>query len=257
MAELRRSRDDNQVVRLNRLVIRLCKLAVCGAAVLSAYPSSPRASDRETAIRAMISTAWEDATATWQSLLGEEFYRADAPTINFVPAVKAAHCYGLYIGAGPVYCSGNATVFVSIASMNELDQQFPAVGDAGLAFLVAHELGHHVQNKLGRFRILNQMARNNIYRQREFALRFELEADCLAGVWASKSPRFAATANARAEIVASLDAIGDDKILAAAGTPVDPAKFTHGSSEQRVRWFRQGLDSGDIEACNVLQAKDF
>lgn len=205
----------------------------------------------------MIASAWEDANITWQSILGDAFFRDDAPQINFVPAVRASHCYGLYIGTGPVYCSGNATVFVSVASMSDLHDRLPAVGDAGLAFLVAHELGHHVQNKLGRFRILNMMAATDMARSREFALRFELEADCLAGIWASKSPKFAATANARAEIVASLEAIGDDKVLASAGTPVDPAKFTHGSSEQRVRWFKQGLDHGDIEACNVLQAPAF
>ena len=188
MAVLRRSRDDNRVVRLNRLVNRLCKLAVCGVAVLAAFPSAPHASDREAEIQAMISTAWDDATATWQSLLGEAFYRADAPKINFVSAVKAAHCYGLYIGTGPVYCSGNATVFVSIASMNELDQKFPDVGDAGLAFLVAHELGHHVQNKLGRFRILNQMARTNISRQREFALRFRVGSRLLGRYLGQQKP---------------------------------------------------------------------
>lgn len=213
--------------------------------------------DREAQIQSMISAAWDDATATWQGLLGDSAYRSDPPKINFVSTVRASHCYGLYIGTGPVYCSGNTTIFVSIASMTDLEKRIPGVGNAGLAFLVAHELGHHIQKMMGRFRILNQLLRNDATRQQELALRFELEADCLAGIWASKSPRFAAADNARAEILASLDAIGDDKILAAAGATIDPAKFTHGSSEQRVRWFRQGLERGDVAACNVLQAETF
>lgn len=243
---------------MTRLLKCFLTLASCvAAAVPSAIMAADGTATRQAEIQAMISAAWDDANATWQSLLGEASYRDDAPQINFVPAVRASHCYGLYIGTGPVYCSGNATVFVSVASMSDLHDRLPAVGDAGLAFLVAHELGHHIQNKLGRFRILNMMAVANMARSREFALRFELEADCLAGIWASKSPKFAASANARAEIEASLEAIGDDKVLAAAGTPVDPAKFTHGSSEQRVRWFKLGLDRGNIEACNVLQASSF
>ena len=135
-----------------------------------------------------------------------------------MPAVRASHCYGLYIGAGPVYCSGNTTVFVSVASMDDLAQKIPAVGDAGLAFLVAHELGHHIQKLTGRFRVLNALIRNNPSAQRKLALRFELEADCLAGVWASKSPKFAATEGARATMLTSLDAIGDDRVLANAVT---------------------------------------
>lgn len=201
--------------------------------------------------------AWDDATAAWQTLLGAAVYRADAPKINFVSAVKAAHCYGLYIGSGPVYCSGNATVFVSTASLADLERRVPAASGAGLAFLVAHELGHHIQNRLGRFRVLNQLVRADPASSRVLALRFELEADCLAGVWASKSPKLAATEAARASIVASLDALGDDKILATAKVAVDPTRFTHGSSRQRIAWFQRGLQHGTVEACNALQAGDF
>jgi uncharacterized protein len=207
-------------------------------------------------IQAMISDAWMDATLTWKELLGPSVYRDNAPQINFVPAVRASHCYGLYISPGPVYCSGNTTVFVSIASMEELRQKVPAVGDAGLAFLVAHELGHHVQKVTGRFGVFGTLARLHPGRYRQLALRFELEADCLAGVWASKSPKFAATDGARAAMVASLDAIGDDKMLASSGAAVDPAAFTHGSSAQRVKWFNAGLNGGLVEACHVLEAPD-
>lgn len=242
---------------MNRLVDRPWKLVICVAAFVAAHPVAPNAGDREAEIQASVTAAWDDATATWQAVLGSDVYRADAPKINFVSAVKAAHCYGLYIGTGPVYCSGNTTVFVSIASIAELEKRVPAVSGAGLGFLVAHELGHHIQNRLGRFRLLNQLVRNDPARSREFALRFELEADCFAGVWASNSPKLAATEDARAAIIASLDALGDDKILAASGVVVDPLRFTHGSSRQRVSWFRRGLEQGAVADCNVMRAEEF
>lgn len=208
-------------------------------------------------IKAMLSDAWADATATWSNLLGERIFQSDVPQLNFVPAVRASHCYGLYISAGPVYCSGNTTVFVSVTNMEDLARRLPGVGDAGLAFLVAHELGHHVQKINGRFRTLAALVRATPYHQRELALRFELEADCLAGVWASKSPKFAASEGARAAMIASLDAIGDDRIQTATGGKVDPSAYTHGTSAQRVRWFKEGLDRGNAEACDVLSANMF
>ncbi|MEQ1652358.1 MAG: neutral zinc metallopeptidase [Hyphomicrobium sp.] len=215
------------------------------------------ASEQSVRIKGMIADAWADATATWSGVLGDRIYQSDVPQINFVSAVRASHCYGLYISPGPVYCSGNTTVFVSVANMEDLAKRIPGIGDAGLAFLVAHELGHHVQKLTGRFRVLSALARATPYHQRELALRFELEADCLAGVWASKSPKFAASEGSRAAMIASLDAIGDDRILASPGGTVDPARFTHGSSEQRVRWFKEGLDRGTVDACDVLSANIF
>lgn len=227
--------------------------AFCAVAVFS---SSVRALEQPapSRIQTMISEAWADATETWSALLGARVYQSDVPQINFVPAVRASHCYGLYIGAGPVYCSGNTTVFVSVASMEDLARKIPGIGDAGLAFLVAHELGHHIQKLTGRFRVLNALVRSNPHGHRKLAQRFELEADCLAGVWASKSPKFAATDGARAAMLTSLDAIGDDRILAPAGGAADPDNFTHGTSQQRIRWFKHGLERASIDACDVLGA---
>jgi uncharacterized protein len=236
--------------------------AFCALLATVAYVSSSRTFAEEATpqpspsrIQAMIAEAWTDATETWAKVLGERAYRADIPQINFVPAVRASHCYGLYIGAGPVYCSGNTTVFVSIAAMEDLARKIPAVGDAGLAFLVAHELGHHIQKVTGRFRTLNAMVRNNPNDFRKLTLRFELEADCLAGVWASNSPKFAASAATRAALLTALDAIGDDRIIGSNGAVADPNTFTHGTSAQRIKWFQHGLSANKAEACDVLGAE--
>ena len=140
------------------LALALCAgAAQCWAEDAGAQPAAQSAGQSK--IQEMISDAWIDATQTWKDLLGASVYRDNAPQINFVPAVRASHCYGLYISPGPVYCSGNTTVFVSVASMEELGKKVPAVGDAGLAFLVAHELGHHVQKVTGRFGVFGTLAR--------------------------------------------------------------------------------------------------
>lgn len=207
-------------------------------------------------IRKMITTAWDDASVTWDGILGSRLYEREPPQINFVPAVRASHCYGLYISAGPVYCFGNNTVFVSLDEMQRLDARITALGEPGLVFLVAHELGHHVQKITGRFRALQALIRSSPWLQRELSLRFELEADCLAGVWAGKSKAFAGSGAVRAGILASLDAIGDDKVQQTAASVPDPSTFTHGTSAQRTHWFKAGIEGGTPESCSVLEATE-
>lgn len=211
----------------------------------------------EFAMRTKIAAAWSDATAVWNQLLGERTYDSDIPQINFVKAIRPSHCYGLYVGTGPVYCSGNNTVFVSTEEMNRLSQRLGSSADAGMAFLVAHELGHHVQKITGRFRTLQAMARANPEHVRQLSMRFELEADCLAGVWAGNSPAFAKVETIRAGIFGTLDAIGDDKVRASEGKVADPDTFTHGSSEQRRKWYNVGLEQRTMAACSVLEAPNF
>jgi uncharacterized protein len=207
-------------------------------------------------IRKMIATAWDDASVTWDSILGSRLYEREPPQINFVTAVRASHCYGLYISAGPVYCFGNNTVFVSLDEMQRLDARITALGEPGLVFLVAHELGHHVQKITGRFRALQALVRSSPWLQRELSLRFELEADCLAGVWAGKSKAFEGSSAVRTGILASLDAIGDDKVQQSAASVPDPSTFTHGTSAQRTHWFKVGIEGGTPEACSVLEATE-
>lgn len=213
-----------------------------------------RGSAIEVRIRLNISEAWSDATATWHRILGDRIYDSDVPQLNFVPEVRAQHCYGLYVGAGPVYCTGNNTVFVSIAELRRVSAKAKSIGDVGLAFLVAHELGHHIQKMSGRFRLLSGLMQINPQLQRELALRFELEADCLAGVWAANSPRFAASQDFRSGVAAALDEIGDDKLQRSAAAPGTPLTLTHGTSAQRRHWFETGLGGRTPQVCNVLEA---
>lgn len=240
-------------------VLAAAVLAVSGAPA-DAHPGTGGARSATPApssddIRAQLTEAWGDATETWRRILGERQF-AEGPQINFVREIRPSHCYGLYINAGPVYCSGNSTVFVSLEEMGRLAGRFG--GDpAGLAFLVAHEFGHHVQKLTGRFRVLSSLVRSDPRLQRELSLRFELEADCLAGVWASNSSAFAANANVRRTMLSMIEAIGDDKVQATGAMTPDASAFTHGTSEQRMRWYRAGLEAGAVSACSVLEVENF
>lgn len=220
----------------------------------------PRLNDdaRAHRIQNVLSDFWSDAVQVWTTYFEARHVDPETPQINFVQSVKASHCYGLYVSAGPVYCFGNSTVFVSLAEMERLEARIPGLGEPGLAFLVAHEFGHHVQKVTDRFRLFTALTYNNISRQKELALRLELEADCLAGVWAGLSPKFSSSNTMRTDMLAALHAIGDDNI---GGVELDhaanPASYTHGSSEQRVRWFKAGLENPSIETCDVLGAAQF
>jgi uncharacterized protein len=211
----------------------------------------------ESQIRTVLADAWRDATLTWARVLGQRIYESELPQINFVQDIRPSHCYGLYVGTGPVYCSGNNTVFVSLSAMERLSVKIGADTPAGLAILVAHELGHHVQKITGRFRVLAGLARAEPRLMRELSLKFELEADCLAGVWARQSGGYASRPDVRDAMLDALSAIGDDRMQLAERGTIDEAAFTHGTSEQRLRWYNAGFDAGEKSICNVLESDDY
>lgn len=232
------------------------------AALIVPSPSRDRAQSGETAnashMRALVSNIWNDVNAVWQTMPAMGMGRGPVPHLNLVPKVSAAHCYGIYISSGPVYCTGNGTVFASLDELMRLANRLGAKADAGLAFLIAHEFGHHIQLVNGRFGIVRHKILEEPSRQREISLRFELEADCLAGVWAARSRTFAAGETTRSDIVASLDLMGDDTVQVAAFGAADPSTFWHGTSVQRAHWFMTGLHaSDDLEACSALTADRF
>lgn len=221
-----------------------------GNVAVAASPSDER-------LRSMLDEAWQDATATWHRVLGRRRFETDPPNIHFVPNIRPSHCYGLYVGTGPVYCSGNNTVFVSLAAMHKLALRIGRDDHKGLAILVAHELGHHVQKVTGRFRVLSAMVQAEPRMVRDLSVKFELEADCLAGVWAKQSGGFGARVDVLSEMRQSLAAIGDDRIQLAERGSVNPGDFTHGTSEQRTRWFNAGYRTGQLATCALLESDDF
>ncbi len=171
----------------------------------------------------------------------------------------ASACGYASSAVGPFYCPGDQQVYLDLSFFRELDQRFGAPGDFAQAYVVAHEIGHHVQNLLGvsdQVTAMQQRARSK-EEANELSVRLELQADCFAGVWASRAAQaghYSLDPGDLEEGLRAAAAIGDDKIQEQAQGFVVPESWTHGSSDMRVRWFRQGLQSGDPATCDTFKA---
>jgi uncharacterized protein len=205
-------------------------------------------------LRAIVARAWDDAIATWKRLMEQRAADIAMVNLRFVTRLAPNNCYGLYNGEGPAYCSGNRTVFVGTDAASRLMAQLGPEGEAGITFLIGHEIGHHIQNLQGRFQTLNIVLSRLPAARPELMRRFELEADCFAGVWIHSSQAWASSGSFRAELLGVLDGIGDDKILAREPRSEVQIRGIHGTSEQRRRWFLRGADHGDVKACNTFSA---
>ncbi len=160
---------------------------------------------------------------------------------------------------GPFYCPGDQKVYIDLGFYRDLRERFRAPGDFAQAYVIAHEVGHHVQNLLGIADEVNeQRGRVSEADANALSVRMELQADCLAGVWAHHAHR-ARQILEQGDVEEGLRAaaaIGDDRIQRQTQGTVVPESFTHGSSEQRVRWFRQGLESGAFSSCDTFAARN-
>lgn len=183
--------------------------------------------------------------------MGDRAPEVAAVTVRFVSHLAPNNCYGLYTGDGPAYCSGNRTVFVGTTFANNLMGKFGPQAEAGITFLIGHEIGHHIQNIYGRFHALGQAIYASPQNGPEYVRRFELQADCLAGVWVHDSPKWAGSDQFRADLLAVLSDIGDDKLMAGQPEAFVRRAGLHGTTEQRTRWFLRGAQSGDVEACDT------
>lgn len=158
---------------------------------------------------------------------------------------------------GPFYCPGDERVYIDLSFYDELRQRFRAPGDFAQAYVVAHEVGHHVQNLLGTSDRVTQMQRRaNEAQANQLSVRLELQADCYAGVWGYYAQRRGQLSPGDVEeALGAASAIGDDRLQMQSRGYVVPDSFTHGTSAQRVRWFRQGFDSGDLKQCDTFGAR--
>jgi uncharacterized protein len=189
-----------------------------------------------------MSLALDDTQAFWADALPEQLgteYR-DAKLVLFTDAVRTGGCGTASSATGPFYCPPDEKAYVDLSFFKELANRFDAPGDFARVYVLAHELGHHVQT-------ITDAPRGS---SNEDSVRFELQADCLAGVWAnSAQDRGMFEPGDLDEGLAAAAAVGDDRIQSQAGTDVNPETWTHGSSEQRVAAFRTGFHSGDARRC--------
>ncbi|MCZ2152926.1 MAG: zinc metallopeptidase [Bryobacterales bacterium] len=202
-----------------------------------------------------VSFVLDDTENVWTKILSAEGSRYPAPKlVLFRDAVQSA-CGFADAATGPFYCPGDQKVYIDLGFFEELRRRFGAPGDFAQAYVLAHEVGHHIQNLLGVERQVRQLQRQNPSRQNELSVRMELQADCFAGVWAhSTAQRNLLEEGDVEEALRAAAAVGDDHIQQMARGRVSPETFTHGSSAQRVEWFRRGMQSGNPEACNTFAA---
>jgi uncharacterized protein len=194
--------------------------------------------------------------ATWSRLFGESSAQYRAPTLVLYDGEVRSACGMGQSAMGPFYCPGDEKLYIDLSFYRDLQTRFRAPGDFAQAYVIAHEVGHHVQKLTGSMRRLEE-ARGRVS-QREFnalSVRMELQADCYAGVWGHHAGLMNQLDPSDVpEALAAASAIGDDRMQKQTQGRVAPESFTHGSSEQRVRWFRVGLDSGRPRDCDTFSA---
>ena len=154
---------------------------------------------------------------------------------------------------GPFYCPADSLVYFDLDFLVQMQQQFGATGDLAAQYIVAHEYGHHVQNLLGVSSDVSRLQQQYPDQANQYSVALELQADCFAGAWASSADqRGLLEPGEISEALNAATAVGDDRIQQQAGMTVNPDSFTHGSSEQRVSWFRRGYDTGDPARCTTF-----
>jgi len=212
---------------------------------------APVADDPE--LVSFVSYVLDDAQATWEKLFAARGERYQAATlVLFTDATDTACGYG-EAAVGPFYCPPDRKVYIDLGFYRDLRERFGAPGDFAQAYVIAHELGHHVQTLSGTNEEVRRAQRGDPGRKNELSVRLELQADCYAGIWAhSTAKRDLLEKGDIEEGLTAAAAIGDDRLQKMARGRVSPETFTHGTSAQRVRWFRRGFDSGTFEACDTF-----
>jgi predicted metalloprotease len=195
----------------------------------------------------------DDAQATWSKILpayGTRYH--DAKLVLFRDMTDTG-CGTGQAAMGPFYCPLDEKVYIDLSFYDELRTKFGAAGDFAQAYVVAHELGHHVQHILGTDAKMRQAVQSNPGSANQLSVKLELQADCYAGVWGkSAQQRGLLQPGDVEEGLNAAAAVGDDRILSRAGRNVNVESFTHGSAAQRASWFRKGFESGDPRACDTF-----
>ena len=214
----------------------------------------PAEEDPQRDLRDFSSYVFTDAQNTWGKIFSEDddsYERAEL--VLYDGAVSTEGCGGATSAVGPFYCPADERVYLDLSFYADMERQLDAEGDFAWAYVIAHEIGHHVQNLTGVNAEVSELESSDPDRANELSVRVELQADCYSGVWA-------ATVFAQGDLQAgdldeaftASEAVGDDRLQEQAGQNVDPDSFTHGTSEQRRTWFENGYESGDPSACDTF-----
>jgi uncharacterized protein len=214
----------------------------------------PQRDAREEPTVQFVSFVLDDAQKTWAGILqaqGVPYHRAKLVLFR---DETTSGCGEAESATGPFYCPADQKVYIDLGFYDELQQRFGASGQFAQAYVLAHELGHHVQNLLGIERKVRTLRGQNPEAANSLSVRVELQADCFAGVWAkSTQQRNLLEAGDVQSALGAAAAVGDDRLQRMSRGRVSPETFTHGSSAQRMDWFQRGMNGETVESCNTFQ----
>ena len=222
-------------------------------------PAALSRSPQEEQLADFVSVVLADTEDTWQALFAQMQQSYQEPKLVLFSGVVQSACGMAQAAMGPFYCPADQKVYIDLSFYQDLKQLHGAPGDFAQAYVIAHEVGHHVQNLLG-ISDKVQSARRSVgaTEGNRLSVRLELQADCLAGVWGNHADRTRGLLEDGdiEEALRAASSIGDDRLQRQSRGSVAPDSFTHGTSEQRVRWFRRGISSGKLEACNTFEVDE-
>jgi hypothetical protein len=217
----------------------------------------PARDQQEQPMVQFISFVLDDTQKTWDQVLPQQAgkpYR-HAKLVLFRNYTQSGGCGGAESATGPFYCPGDEKVYIDLGFYDELSQRFGAPGQFAQAYVLAHEIGHHVQKIVGVENMVRRLQSGNPRMQNELSVKMELQADCLAGIWAhSTQQRNLLEQGDVQSALGAAAAVGDDRLQKMSTGHVSPDSFTHGSSTQRMQWFQKGFDSGSIASCNTFES---
>ena len=212
----------------------------------------------DTAEERLACNVFGSTNQVWTSYFQTQGTQYRPPTLNFFTDQNQSGCGAAQAAMGPFYCPADQGIYLDTSFFRELAQRFGAAGDAAQAYVIAHEVGHHIQTLTGvSDRVRQSQARANQAEGNAIQVRMELQADCYAGVWAATARTAAGQPvlepGDMEEAMQAANAIGDDTLSRSAGQRPVPESFTHGTSAQRMEWLQRGLRSGDPAQCNTFQ----
>ena len=209
--------------------------------------------------RKFVAVVLADTEDAWTAIFAAAGQTYEKPSLVLFSGAVQSACGFAEAAVGPFYCPGDRQVYIDLSFYDELQNRFGAPGDFAQAYVVAHEVGHHVQTLLGiSDRNMAARQRANEAEANALSVRQELQADCFAGIWAHNADRSRQLLESGdiEEGLNAASAIGDDRLQKQSSGYVSPESFTHGSSEQRVRWFKRGFESGSVESCDTFATRN-
>jgi predicted metalloprotease len=222
------------------------------AQVSAPAPGAPAGQGQLSATDSFVAKVLASTEDTWTQVFAASGQKYPAPTLVLFEGSVRSGCGGASSASGPFYCPADRKVYLDTSFFDQLARQFGAPGDFAAAYVIAHEVGHHIQTVTGTSQQVTKLqSRAGKTEANALSVRLELQADCYAGVWAANNRNLLDEGDF-AEGVRAAQAIGDDTLQRQMQGRVVPDSFTHGSADQRIRWLKKGFESGDPNACDTF-----